>query len=241
MKVTRLRQLVVVAKDRDAVLNQWQRTFGLGEAFADPGVGEFGLHNWVVPVGDSFLEVVSPIRENTTAGRYMKRLGAGSSDGGCGYMVIFQVDDIDAARNHLRAEGCRTVWSGDYPTISGTHLHPGDIGGAIVSIDQPRPPSSWLWGGPTWEANVRTEVVTGFAGCVMADPDAASLSDRWSRLLGVTVVDGVATLADGCTVRFVNSASVGGRVGLVGIDLRAANRGDDGASVTIANVQFTVI
>jgi hypothetical protein len=236
MNVTRLRQLVVVASDRDAILAAWQREFGLGDAFADPGVDAFGLHNWVVPVSDAFLEVVSPTRENTTAGRYMARYG-----GDCGYMVIFQVDNIEAARNHLRAENCRTVWDGDYPAISGTHLHPADVGASIVSVDEPRPPSSWMWAGPEWESNVRTDVVSGFGGVVVADPDVAALAARWARLLGFVVTDGVATLADGCTVTFVDSASVGGRAGVVGIDLRATDRGLTGRVVSIANVDFTLV
>jgi hypothetical protein len=236
MNVTRLRQLVVVASDRDAVLQAWQSEFGLGAAFADPGVGEFGLHNWVVPAGDAFLEVVSPTQENTTAGRHMARHG-----GDCGYMAIFQVDSIEAARNHLRAESCRTVWDGDYPAISGTHLHPADVGGAIVSVDEPRPPASWMWAGPAWEANVQIDVVSGFGGVVVADPDVDALSARWARLLGLMVSDGVATLADGCTVTFVDSATVGGRSGVVGIDLRATNRREVGRSVSIANVDFTLI
>ena len=33
----------------------------------------------------------------------------------------------------------RVVWQIDLPDISGTHLHPADIGGAIVSIDRSEP------------------------------------------------------------------------------------------------------
>ncbi len=236
MNITRLRQAVVVAKDRDAVLSAWQREFGLGSAFADPGVGDFGLHNWVVPVGDTFLEVVSPTQERTTAGRYMERHG-----GDAGYMVIFQVADIGAARDHLRAEQCRTVWNADLATISGTHLHPADVGGAIVSIDQPRPESSWMWAGPDWESNVRTDVVTQLGGIVVADDDPVELAKRWSTMLALTTVDGTATLDDGCTVSFVDSASVGGRSGLVGIDLRAVDRGAVGRSVSVASVDFRLV
>lgn len=236
MNVTRLRQAVVVAKDRDSVLSAWQREFGLGAAFADPGVGEFGLHNWVVPVGDTFLEVVSPTREQTTAGRYMERHG-----GDAGYMVIFQVSDIGAARDHLRAEQCRTVWNADLPTISGTHLHPGDVGAAIVSIDQPRPESSWSWAGPAWESNVATGVVQGLGGIVVADDNPEELAQRWCRLLALTAVDTTATLPDGATLDFVDSASVQGRRGLVGINVRASDRAAVGASVSIANVDFRLV
>ena len=40
--------------------------------FRDPGVELFGLRNAVIPVGDTFLEVVSPIKEGTTAGRLLE-------------------------------------------------------------------------------------------------------------------------------------------------------------------------
>jgi Glyoxalase-like domain len=236
MNVIRLRQVVVAAADREAVLGAWQREFGVGEAFADPGVGEFGLHNWVVPVGDAFLEVVAPMRDDTTAGRYMARRG-----GDCGYMVIFQVDDIEAARNHLRAEHCRTVWNADLPVISATHLHPADVGGAIVSVDEPRPAASWLWGGPNWESNVRTDVVSAIAGVVIADPDVDALAERWARLLGLVVTDRCATLPDGSSLAFVDSANVGGRTGLVGINLRATNRAMVGGVVSIANVDCSLV
>jgi Glyoxalase-like domain len=236
MRVTRLRQAVVVHPDRDAVLAEWKQHFALGDGFSDPGVGAFGLHNWVVPVGDCFLEVVSPVSPNTTAGRYMDR-----HNGPAGYMVIFQVESIDDARDHLRAEQCRTVWDGDFDEIAGTHLHPADVGGAIVSVDEPRPASSWMWAGPTWTQNVQSSIADRLAGITVADRDADALASRWGRLLGMTVVDREAVLPDGSVVRFVDSASVDGRLGLVGIDLRASSPATAGRSVTIARTQFRTV
>ena len=236
MKLNRLRQVVVTAHDRDATAKQIVDAFALGEPFHDPGVGEFGLHNCVYPVGDAFLEIVSPVRENTTAGRYMERHG-----GDAGYMVIFQVADIEKARDHLRAERCRTVWTGDYPAISGTHLHPADIGGAIVSVDQPRPPESWMWAGPKWQDNMATSVAKGVAGVTIADDDPVARAATWSRLLNQPLVDGEMRLDDGSVVRFVDSGSVGGRSGLVGIDLRATSPADAGRRVTIAGTDFRLV
>ncbi len=62
-------------------------------------------------------------------------------------MAIFEVDDLDDRLGELEKAGIRTVWSIDRPDIRARHLHPRDIGGAIVSIDQPVPNGSWPWAG----------------------------------------------------------------------------------------------
>src|SRR4051812_18782707 len=70
----RLRQVALVARELEPVAGRIRSELGLGEPFRDPGVGEFGLQNVVFAIGDTFLEVVSPVREGTTAGRYLDRL-----------------------------------------------------------------------------------------------------------------------------------------------------------------------
>ena len=65
----RLRQAVLAAADLDSVTGTLRSTFSLGEPFADEGVGYFGLRNAVFALGDTFLEVVSPVRDGTSAGR----------------------------------------------------------------------------------------------------------------------------------------------------------------------------
>lgn len=238
MHVTRLRQVVVAAGDCDKTVRQLQETFGLGAAFADPGVGEFGLVNGVLPVGDQFVEVVSPAREGTTAGRWMTRGG-----GDRGYMVIVQVDSIDSARAHINELGLRTVWSADLPEVSGTHIHPADIGGAIVSVDQPQPPDSWLWGGPNWRSEVRTENVRGVAGITMASPDPESLCASWSRAFRIVANAGVLALPDGSTIAFVgvDDPIADGREGLVAIDLHASSRSNAGTVTKIAGTSFRTV
>jgi glyoxalase-like protein len=211
----RIRQAVVAAADRDAVSDRWRRELGLGEPFDDPGVGRFGLHNAVFPVGDAFLEVVSPHTPGggSPAERHMARQG-----GDCGYMVIVQVDDLDAGRRHLAAAGLRSVLDIDRDDIRATHVHPADVGAAILSLDQPVPPSSWEWGGPDWAGRARTGVVDGIAGVRLADPDPAALLARWARALALDPDGDRLVLADGSTV----VVGPGERSGLVGIDLWAA-------------------
>src|SRR5213080_680031 len=116
----RLRQAVLVARELEPLAAELQAALGLA--------------NTVFAVGDCFLEIVSPVQPDTAAGRYLDRHGG---DGG--YMVMFDLEDLDGARRRTERAGIRTVWQIDLPDISGTHLHPADTRGAIVSIDGSRP------------------------------------------------------------------------------------------------------
>lgn len=190
----RLRQAVLAARDLDGA-RKLLESHGLRDPFRDPGVKEFGLDNAVYPVGDTFLEVVSPIEDDTTAGRYLDRCGADPA----GYMVIVQVDDLDEVRSRAERLRIRTVWSIDLEDIRASHLHPKDTG-AITSVDQPTDPASWRWGGPGWE----DRAVPGRVRAVELGADA----ELWSGLLNRRVVDGVMSLDDGSELRFVDGQGV---------------------------------
>jgi hypothetical protein len=177
----RLRQVALIAPDLDPVVQELCDTFGLQVCFHDPGVAEFGLRNALLLVGDQFIEVLSPIREGTTVQRLLdKRGGAG------GYMAIFEVDDLDERLEHLAANDVRIVWAGDLPDIRGRHLHPADVGGTLVSIDQPVPNGSWRWGGPEWQSRshelLADAVVTGIDGVVVSAVDPGAMRSRWEQL-----------------------------------------------------------
>jgi hypothetical protein len=172
----RLRQVALVTNDLDPVVDALCTELGLTVCYRDPGVATFGLRNALMMIGDQFLEVVSPTQEGTTAGRLLaKRHGDG------GYMALYEVDDLDAREAQLHAAGVRIVWSGDFDSIRGRHLHPADVGGAIVSVDQPVPNGSWLWGGPDWVAHADTTVVTAIAGIVVGANDPRAMQRRWAE------------------------------------------------------------
>jgi catechol 2,3-dioxygenase-like lactoylglutathione lyase family enzyme len=175
----RLRQIALVGADLDAAKAEIVDVLGLGPAYADPGVGKYGLANQVWPIGDTFLEVVSPKQAGTTAGRLLEKRGGDS-----GYMVILQVDDLEAARARLAAQGVRVVDQFDGDGVHFTHLHPKDVGGAILSIDAMVPKARWQWGGPDWEKNVRTEVSAAIVGGELQGEDPDAMSARWAAVLG---------------------------------------------------------
>tara|TARA_R110002072_G_scaffold56097_11_gene145599 strand:- start:1678 stop:2409 length:732 start_codon:yes stop_codon:yes gene_type:complete len=175
----RVRQIALVAGQLETVRTQFFTLLGLDADFADKGVGEFGLKNSVMAVGDTFLEIVVPTQPGTTAGRLIERRGG---DGG--YMVILQVEDIAEYHEHINRLKVRKVWEVDSPEAKAFHMHPRDIGGAIVSLDQMTPVESWKWAGPNWEER-RSRNVGYIDGVTLqaADPDA--MAARWSEVLKV--------------------------------------------------------
>jgi hypothetical protein len=227
---------VLVASDLERVASQLQTALSLGEPFRDPGVGEFGLANVVFALGDCFLEVISPTRPDTAAGRYLARHGG---DGG--YMALFDLEDLEGARERAGRLGVRVVWQIDLPDISGTHLHPADMRGAIVSLDRSRPYGTWRWGGPQWTGQTGSGAAGRLAGITLAVGDPPAVAARWGEVLGVAVSDEGARPVlrlDGAEVVFETAAGQAAE-GLVEITLERARGG--GETLEIGGVRLRLL
>jgi catechol 2,3-dioxygenase-like lactoylglutathione lyase family enzyme len=216
----RLRQIALVAHDLAAARDAITGVLGLDYAYDDPGVGKYGLRNAVFPVGTTFLEVVSPKAPGTTAGRLLeKRHGDG------GYMVILQVDDLAAARARVHEAGARVVDQTNKDGAAFTHIHPKDIGGAILSIDHMIPKERWEWGGPHWTQHVRTDVSVAIVGAELQAADPSRMAARWAAVLGRPAEQtnkGWNIDLDQGEIRFV-SAHDGRGEGLGGFDVAVRN------------------
>jgi hypothetical protein len=216
----RIRQIVFAARDLQRNADALQRVLALDAPFADPGVAEFGLHNAVFVFGDQFVEIVSPTQGSTTAGRLIDKRGDG------GYMLILQTDDFERERTRLDALGVRRVWAKDLSDIRAMHLHPKDIGGAIVSIDQPVPASSWRWGGPGWAVQPGAAGAQRVVGVTVAAADPMAMAARWAQVLGLAAPqragDGWRLALDGGAIDF--SAADARGEGLAGYALAVADR-----------------
>jgi hypothetical protein len=218
----RLRQVALVARDLEAVVADSCAVLGVEVAFRDPEIAMFGLRNALMPIGDTFLEIVSPVREDATAARFLERR---RGDGG--YMVIVQTDDLDAARARLATLGVRVVFEVAFDDVVTLHLHPRDVGGAILSVDVARPPESWRWAGPVWREHVRTDVSVAIAGVEIQAADPAAMAARWSAILERPCRESGAggwhiPLDDG-VIRVVRARDERGD-GVAGLDVRMRDR-----------------
>lgn len=228
----RLRQVAFAAADLARAEQELEGLLGVERCFRDPGVGHFGLHNALFAVGDQFLEIVAPLRDGTTAGRLLAKRG-----GDCGYMVLFQTDDLASVEARAAEHEVRVVFEAIGEGIRGLHLHPKDVPGAIVSIDESDEPAEWPWAGPSWRDHVVTDTVAAIVGVEVADDDPSTVADAWARVLGVDAIDRTIAVDD-ASIRFV-SPLPGGRQGLVGLDVRATDRSLVGSTAELLGVTIT--
>ena len=222
----RLRQIALVATDRDAVVDQLRAELGVEVAFNDPGVGVFGLHNAVMPVGNQFVEVVAPIKEGTAAGRYLDRR---KGDGG--YMVILQCGDDHAARKARLGDelGVRFALAQDGKEYHILQLHPADTGGSFLEVDQQiggedMDTGPWEPAGHDWQRARQTDKVNGITSAIIQTDDPARLAARWADLLELDVTDDGKLTLDNATIEFVEATDGRGEglaaLRLAGVDSR---------------------
>ncbi|MEO7707220.1 MAG: VOC family protein [Caldimonas sp.] len=201
----RIRQIVFAVRDLAHGRSQLAPLLGLGAPFRDPDVAVFGIDNAVYVFGDQFIELISPMQDGTAAGRALDRRGDG------GYMLLLQTDDFERDSAHIAKLGVRTVWHAEVDDIRAMHLHPKDLGGAIVSVDQPKPAAAWRWGGPGWRPQTGRAGAQRIVGITIEARDPRAMAARWAEVLGLAaplaVEGGQRLTLEGGQVDFVARAA----------------------------------
>jgi hypothetical protein len=224
-----LRQICLVANKLQPVLDDLMAVFGIEVCFVDETVGIFGLENSLLSIGTNFIEVVSPVKENTAAGRYLERRGG---DGG--YMIITQADSAQtqaACRARAQKLGVRVAWEDSHETGSFMQFHPADTGGAFFEVDwdtKNEHQGNWMpAGGTGWANAVHTDVVSDIMAAELQSPDPASLAQRWSGITDIPLRNDTTGHLEmplkNAVIRFVEATDGRGE-GLGSIDLAVTNR-----------------
>jgi len=90
----------------------------------------------MIPIGDSRIELLEPLQEDSAVGRFLKKRGPGL------HHVALHVEDIAATLAGLKANGARLI-SDQVQVGAGGHLyffvHPSSTGGVLLEICQDAP------------------------------------------------------------------------------------------------------
>ena len=223
----RLRQIALITHDLGSIEASFRSIFGLEICHRDPGVEKFGLNNFLMPLGNSFIEVVAPFKNMTAGGRYLEKRGDSA-----GYMIIMQTDDIAEARMRMKKLGIRLVVDGgnDTHTTDGIQLHPKDLPGAIAELrwnvgdhDLDGP---WSPAGKNWLPYRNTSVASTVRAIEINSINHEALASQWSAALARPVRTSNESVSlidlDDATLRF--KPLTGDRTeGLNEIDIQVTN------------------
>ena len=112
---------------------------GLGAEVSAPlAQPEHGVTVVFVTLPNAKIELLEPLGEDSPIAAFLKRNPSGGI-----HHVCYEVEDIGAARDRLKAAGARVLGDGE-PKI-GAHgkpvlfLHPKDFCGTLIEIEQARP------------------------------------------------------------------------------------------------------
>ena len=120
----RLRQIALVAKDLAKAKDILTNVLGTEVIYVDPEVGQWGLENFLVALGGDVLEVVSPFKPGTAAGRTLEKKGDG------GYMLIMQHPDAQKRREYIEQKAlAKVIYSHEGKDSVMVQYHPKGIKG----------------------------------------------------------------------------------------------------------------
>jgi methylmalonyl-CoA/ethylmalonyl-CoA epimerase len=132
--IGRLNHVAIAVKDLAAATAVYRDA--LGAKVTDPlPQPEHGVTVVFITLPNTKIELLEPLGEGSPIAKFLER----SPEGGI-HHVCYEVDDILAARDRLKAQGARVLGDGN-PKI-GAHgkpvlfLHPKDFCGTLVELEQ---------------------------------------------------------------------------------------------------------
>ncbi len=132
--IGRLNHVAIAVRDIAAASALYRDTLGASVSEAVPQA-EHGVTTVFIHLPNTKIELLEPLGADSPIAKFLER----NPDGGI-HHLCYEVDDILAARDQLKAKGARVIGSGE-PKI-GAHgkpvlfLHPKDFNGALVELEQ---------------------------------------------------------------------------------------------------------
>lgn len=130
----RLNHVAIAVPDLAAASALYRDTLGAEVTEPQP-LPEHGVTVVFIDVGNTKIELLEPLGEASSIAGFLAKNPAGGM-----HHVCYEVDDILAARDRLKASGARVLGDGE-PKI-GAHgkpvlfLHPKDFQGTLVELEQ---------------------------------------------------------------------------------------------------------
>ncbi|MFQ5764925.1 MAG: methylmalonyl-CoA epimerase [Rhodospirillales bacterium] len=132
--IGKLNHVAIAVPDLAAAAAVYRETLG-ARVSGPEALSEHGVSVVLVDLGNTRIELMEPLGDASPIAAFLDRNPAGGM-----HHVCYEVPDIIAARDRLKAEGARVLGDGEPKT--GAHgkpvlfLHPKDFLGTLIELEQ---------------------------------------------------------------------------------------------------------
>lgn len=130
MLVYNLDHVGIAVRDLEASIDGYREKYGV-EPLHREVVESQGVEEALLPVGGSFVQLLTPLEPAGPVGRFLEKRGEGL------HHIAYAVLDIEDALQHLRASGARLI--DETHRVGGrgakiAFVHPSDLGGTLIEL-----------------------------------------------------------------------------------------------------------
>ncbi|PYE86320.1 methylmalonyl-CoA epimerase [Phyllobacterium leguminum] len=152
----RLNHIAIAVPNLTAAATLYRTAFAM-EPTPPQALPDHGVTVSFIDIGNTMIELMEPLGNDSPIRAFLDKNPAGGI-----HHLCYEVDDIIAARDHLRNEGARILGDGE-PKI-GAHgrpvlfLHPKDFNGTLIELEQVQEKCEAVFPGKTgtvFPANLR--------------------------------------------------------------------------------------
>ena len=130
--LNKIEHIALAVADLDAAIAHYRDTWGL-EVTHRERVEDQGVEEAMLPLGESFLQLLGPTGPETTVGKFIARRGEGL------HHIAYEVDDLETTLAELKAKGVPLI--DEEPRKGGrghmvAFVHPKGNHGLLVELIQ---------------------------------------------------------------------------------------------------------
>lgn len=128
--LTELDHVGIAVADLDAAVAWYEQMFGATVVHRER-IETDGVDEALIRVADSYIQLLTPYRDDSPLAKYMERSGEGI------HHIGYRVDDCDEVLEHVKAQGARVVDEHPRTGSRGTtvaFLHPKTAFGTLVEL-----------------------------------------------------------------------------------------------------------
>jgi methylmalonyl-CoA epimerase len=130
--LTEIDHVAIAVRDLEAAIAYYRETYGADVEHREV-VEKDGVEEALLPVADSYVQLLTPVRTDSPVAKYLETRGEGI------HHVGYRVDDVAAALERVKQQGHRVIDEVPRPGSRGTtvaFVHPKEAFGTLIELVQ---------------------------------------------------------------------------------------------------------